>query len=1281
MQKRLLAAFLALCMMMTLTPFAFAADENAGSNTNEPQMAIGGGDSQNNTVSNNNDAEEVEETVAKIGEQGYASLSAAITAAESGNTIELMTGEYILPTNVTYANKVLTIKAAEGATVSFDMGTAKALHDANITFENLTFDYKTKTKNDYIGLQHASKLTYKNCTINGKVFLYASEETFTDCTFNQTAVDYNVWTYGAASVIFNHCTFKCAGKSVLLYNEGTNTKTDLQVTNCTFTASAPVDGKAAIEIDTHLMSGASTITIDNATTVTGFGTGSKSGNSLWNDKAQTVETNKNVTVTVGGEVVYKPAPAIQVNGVAYDTLEAAFAAMDAEHHTLTLNDQSVWDASTPVYWQSGTQSGYVANLTSALTAAYQANSDDILIVCRPDADVGTMTHGHVADNLTIYGNNAYVSNGECDLEVDTYTYSRETGKQVKSDGTYLDKNITITAYELDNLGVWGQRNTNHTININLNDCDGKVIEGTNNPQRVYLSNPVGTNNITLTDCNFITKTTAVYSNADGKVVIDDCSFNGSQVPVNFNHKANGDQTVTVKNSTFTNCGDTSDWAAFSAPIRFVNSANGTQETTVENCSFTGTVGSNGDILLGDGRSGEKSNNMSITVKNTEATVRAQKPGYYKDGVVANQQNQAEKATTASEVFESSINKMFAVAQVGDEVYASLNDAVNAAQSGDTVTLLKDTNSGFTVPAGKTIIFDLHGNKIERARQAIQNNGTLTICDSAKTGAIISTGSQAIGVGYDSTTTIDYASVSSVEGAVITGYATGATITIKDGVFSASDNAVIAGNGNATNASGTSRVNANTITILGGTFNGGTTSEGYVACGIYAPWKDNVTVEGGTFNITGGAGIVARAGNVTIKGGEFNTTGNAIGKVGDSRVVVPCSALVFDSEAEYPALTADSKITVEGGKFKSQVDAIAVVKKDTDNSDRIVISNGYFSSDPSDYCVAKKTGIPSTEPGYAFTVGEYTAPDVKPATGEPAITDNLPDTVDQTVKTAVTDAAKTVKDEKGVLSAAAKQEATKIGDDQKTQAIEEIKKDTNVSTPDGTAIHVYAQTYLAIEPTKVDVGTDGATVTSITLDIQPMSRVVAATVDLSQPNTELKTEGQGQNAVILPGSEKPINIQTMTISITLPSGFAGDATKVYVQHKGYEYEASVTTDAQGNKVATFTNPHGFSEFTISKTSIAEAKIGDTSYMKFQDAVDAAQDGDVITVTKGGLSATMSGSSRTITVKNGTAQEIKVKVNGDEQTLAAGATHAFTYTRPSSGGSGGSGVTNYLSLIHI
>lgn len=271
---------------------------------------------------------------------------------------------------------------------------------------------------------------------------------------------------------------------------------------------------------------------------------------------------------------------------------------------------------------------------------------------------------------------------------------------------------------------------------------------------------------------------------------------------------------------------------------------------------------------------------------------------------------------------------------------------NADENG-VITLTEDVTltSTFVVNAEQDLTLDLNGYSLTKAGTVILNNGRLTIRDTTKNGSIVSTNYVAISAGHNSTTTIEYANVRSVESAVITSYATGATITIKDGVFSASDNAVIAGNGNRTDdlASGKpERVNPNTITINGGEFNGAIKTSGYVACGIYAPWKDNITVNGGTFNITGGAGIVARGGNVTVNGGTFNTTGNAIGKVGDSRVVVPCSALVFDSEAAYPALTNDSKITVNNGTFNSETSTISTMPKADDTNERVVVNSGTFS---------------------------------------------------------------------------------------------------------------------------------------------------------------------------------------------------------------------------------------------------------------------------------------------------------------------------------------------------
>lgn len=281
-------------------------------------------------------------------------------------------------------------------------------------------------------------------------------------------------------------------------------------------------------------------------------------------------------------------------------------------------------------------------------------------------------------------------------------------------------------------------------------------------------------------------------------------------------------------------------------------------------------------------------------------------------------------------------------------YEALKNAIENASDGAKIVLDGDITGKVTIPEGKNITLDLNGHKIEATGTVIDNAGTLTITDSKKSGKIISTNNVAVFVESGSSTTIDYAEITAQECAIATGKAVGSTITINDGVFTSKDNAVVSGNGSERPG------DSNEITINGGTFNGGITTPGYVACGIYSPWKDEITVNNGTFNITNGAGIVARAGSVTVKGGTFNTTGNTNGYVGDSKNLVPCSALVFDSAAGYPAMDAQSTIKVSGGTFKSDdgVPAITVIRpeNDTDNTNkRVAVSNGTFSTDPSEYC--------------------------------------------------------------------------------------------------------------------------------------------------------------------------------------------------------------------------------------------------------------------------------------------------------------------------------------------
>ena len=391
MGKRVASLLLSLVMMLSLLPTTVYAtgdtgetknaiveetntsdDNTVGGTTGNPELT-GEGEGGGANVSEGETA-----TVATIGSTTYESLDAAITAVADGETIVVNAGEYTLNGSLNYTGKAFTIAAADGADVSFDMSAAVALHGARITFNNVTFDYKTN--GNYIGLQHTDTLVYNNCTINGMVFLYAVNETFNSCKFYQDSADaYNVWTYGAQNVAFNGCTFNCVGKAVLVYNEGAIAKTDLTVTNTEFNASAPVAGKAAIEIDTSLMEGGATITVDDKTTAEGFDNGFNSGNPLWNDKKQTADTNKNTTVTVAGEKVFEPKTTVvkpvSVNGTSYETLEDAIDAATPDANGVVTYEISGKVDVTATGWVQVAKSG----LTGLTAVKFVGTTDDAKI--------------------------------------------------------------------------------------------------------------------------------------------------------------------------------------------------------------------------------------------------------------------------------------------------------------------------------------------------------------------------------------------------------------------------------------------------------------------------------------------------------------------------------------------------------------------------------------------------------------------------------------------------------------------------------------------------------------------------------------------------------------------------------------------------------------------------------------------------------------------------------------------------------------------------------------
>lgn len=290
--------------------------------------------------------------------------------------------------------------------------------------------------------------------------------------------------------------------------------------------------------------------------------------------------------------------------------------------------------------------------------------------------------------------------------------------------------------------------------------------------------------------------------------------------------------------------------------------------------------------------------------------------------------------------------------------------------------------------------------------------------------------------------------------------------------------------------------------------------------------------------------------------------------------------------------------------------------------------------------------------------------VIPTVEEPVTnTDKITDTDDK--KTAGNVAGSVAADE--TITSAAQSAANSLNNSSDKDTLIEKGK-TELSPSADQEVTLYTQTYLNIEATELTKD-ENSKVTSIALNITPMMQVVASTATNSA-DVDLAEDG---NAVVVK-NPAPLTIRNASkITVTLPNNFANHT--VYVKHQasnGGTYFYQATADSTGK--VTFTSAHGFSPFTFSLNNEAVAEVNGVGYASFQEAVNAAADNDVVEVLKNeNLTATVSGSSRTIKVKNLTGNSITVTLNGQTMTIDNSATQGYTYTRPSSGG--GSSVTTY------
>ena len=865
--------------------------------------------------------------------------------------------------------------------------------------------------------------------------------------------------------------------------------------------------------------------------------------------------------------------------------------------TLVLNKSLTLDLNGHKITNGSSLSGYLIKIELSSNVSIVGNKQNSSIVDTRNNGKGTITAICVLGELTVNGSYLTISRGANGIAIKVDEQSPNQGKLTVNSGTIsVDTATTTSSQAIQNWGT-------------------TIING-------------GTFSGDVDSCS--------YSNIAGNMTINGGTFNGDVYSAQMKYTTYGWPTasaqIAIKNGIFnkTIFEDYLDDKNGLQPIQSVAKPDGVMESEVSISG--GTFSANPTAYLVADYSAKDSNSKYLVVPT--------------------------KADNA-------------VAQIDTTYYNTLADAVADASitSTDTIKLLKDTTERLTLNNGKDITLDLDGHTLSYANQTVSvRHGKLTVNgpgtikeNSPYLGAILIKGS----TNQEDT---NY-SVVNVNGDVtLSGWAPvfvdqnsekayGVTVNLNGATLKAQkDTGGDNGVGLYVNGSIKDTVNAPVIKLENTTID----AQGE---GMYLAGYADTTIKGGSIVGTQ-TGIEIRAGKlavndviVTGNGTPTTVTPNGNGSTADGVGIavmqhttkLPINVTISDSKVSgYNGVLQNNPqtnstediakvtINIESGYFSAINGGVNAVASE---NNRLTITGGYFTSDPTPYCGKdaggnQLTGIPSTEPGYAFTVGR-TSTEVKPATAAPAVDDTK---ISEKDKATAKEVSESVTDSNNVLSAAASSVATEIPNKQITAAKTQLENTLHLA--DGTAIFTYIQAYLKVTPTAVIKDKTGNTITSITMDIQPMYRVVASTKENANDIVIESTSSKSKNAVVLNGSDtKLVNIQTMEISLELPSTFTVNNNQVYVQHKGHEYIATVTakqdntTTTITKQIATFTNPDGFSEFTISSTSTAVAKIGDNSYTTLQAAIDAVQNGETINVTGTDLSATVSGNkSFTVTGKS-------------------------------------------------
>ena len=265
-----------------------------------------------------------------------------------------------------------------------------------------------------------------------------------------------------------------------------------------------------------------------------------------------------------------------------------------------------------------------------------------------------------------------------------------------------------------------------------------------------------------------------------------------------------------------------------------------------------------------------------------------------------------------------------VAQVGFKAFNTLQAAIDAAQAGDTVTLLADATEDATIAAGKNITLDLGGKTLTNTNAG---KATLTIAG-------------------DATATVKNGSV--VGGTSFYTIQNNGTATLEDVTATAGNN-------------GSSMIdNWGTLTIESGSYSGGLNV-------VKSEEDSTLIINGGKFELSyatdGYTGVVFAYGNTTITGGEFVQSLTTTGRWNHPQVI---------ATGVVEGHTAITRVT--GGHFVNKMSGEGIfrgVGKGT--SDNFEVSGGTFNKSISEgFCADGFIPTKNADGTYGVKEGHYVA---------------------------------------------------------------------------------------------------------------------------------------------------------------------------------------------------------------------------------------------------------------------------------------------------------------------